>query len=728
MRYKGANVLRFAPLPAILCLACATPLPGTAPPRESGQSALMGQTNAGKIRCDSSEHLRPFVIEWDATDLSSFEARAATDLIFVRYDQCHLEVLDSCTDDSVRGSLGAYGAVTWTAGVLEKVEIQSEAELGAKLPLGVATLGARVGAGEKFQMEYLVAGTKKATRAAIYRGDLEHLAGCRGATHFVYAYNLGAFVLGSLTRASAEAGATLWGLGAGASNQSERAVEKRGGVLQSCRGDSAQEIETCKAPIRLTLRAIEDGENPDKTAAKAPETPDALNLAGKLQAQGERSSEASERMQIANQKLNAGDGAGCLKELDAADKLAAKGTQLSTEPQSYLAMTRARCLMETGQCDAGKSLLRRSQAAMNASLSPQQLDTTVDAFVGMNCKGDKLEPRDRILRSLAVLQDGAYQKTISDKDCQSAVDAALKVWPSVKPRGPEDAQITSAPRRLMDTAQRCLSKAGNCAGAFRALKAWVPHVHAAEKHEIYAGRGLIEEFVNTTRGACLQKPLPGLSPQEVLWRMTKELDLNEREIEWSPARCKVSVELGRTAMKSLGDPSAKGELRSAIGSFHSAAVGCFDRTGDCASAYAIHLELFGLTNPGTKPANFARSFDTFLARNCSKGPIPGLKGDEEVYWAAQLLDRERSKEEPDVARCQALMTELSATVRPEHKDAGMNDLMRMVLGDGAACFARAGRCEEGWKLEKQRLERQNTGGDLEKQRANWARPFKKCER
>lgn len=91
--------------------ACASGLPGLEPKRPSGQSALMAETTAGRVTCDSTEHLRPFVVEWDATDLSSFEARAATDVVFVRYERCRLEVLDGCTLDSVRGALGAYGAL-----------------------------------------------------------------------------------------------------------------------------------------------------------------------------------------------------------------------------------------------------------------------------------------------------------------------------------------------------------------------------------------------------------------------------------------------------------------------------------------------------------------------------------------------------------------------------------------------------------------------------------------
>ena len=71
---------------AAVCLltACANK-PGVAGNRESGQSRLMGQTFAGANKCNPENHLRPFIIEWDATDMSSFESYAANDIVFVKY-------------------------------------------------------------------------------------------------------------------------------------------------------------------------------------------------------------------------------------------------------------------------------------------------------------------------------------------------------------------------------------------------------------------------------------------------------------------------------------------------------------------------------------------------------------------------------------------------------------------------------------------------------------------
>src|ERR1700733_14468812 len=118
-------------------------IPTTASSRPSGQSSLMNGTVAGANRCNPKDHDRPFVIEWDATDMSSLEAKAASDVVVVRYEGCDLQVLEGCTP-AVRGSIGAYGAVAWTSGSVETIDIANEGELYAKLPLGVSSLGGRV--------------------------------------------------------------------------------------------------------------------------------------------------------------------------------------------------------------------------------------------------------------------------------------------------------------------------------------------------------------------------------------------------------------------------------------------------------------------------------------------------------------------------------------------------------------------------------------------------------
>lgn len=444
------------------CGGASLPTGGT---RESGQSTLMDKSLAGQ-KCSPKNHERPFVIEWDATDMSSFESRAANDVIFVKYEGCDLKVLDACVHDSVKGSLGSYKPVEWTSGSVETLDISNEGDLFAKLPLGAATLGGRVSGGEKFHMEYYVSGTRSATRDAMYARDLEKIPGCKGATHFVYAYNLGAFALGSTSKLHATAGGSMFGFGAGGSKTSESKADKMGGLLSSCRGETAKEVSTCKVPVRLTLREISGGASPETANAAAPETQGALNLAGQLKAQTAREQMAFEHWQVGVSKMNARDGKGCLSEFDAHDKLDPRPSGLTTSPGSTNSAVRAQCVMLAGQCDAGKQLMRKSLMTAN-NLGPETVDALAETAASKYCEG-KLTPRDELLKASQTLGRGAFEKTDASI-CAQSFATVKRLLPVVKPNGDDDFAVKGVGvASLTGTVPKCFAKAGDCGSAFKA--------------------------------------------------------------------------------------------------------------------------------------------------------------------------------------------------------------------------------------------------------------------
>jgi hypothetical protein len=470
----------------ILCLlplvaGCGGRVPKPTQTRDSGQSGLMDETFAGKNACSPKNHLRPFIIEWDATDMSSFESYAANDIVVVRYEGCELTILDECRNDSIRGSQGAYKPVEWTAGSLEKINIANQGELYAKLPLGAATLGGRVSGGEKFAMEYYVAGTRNATRDAVYVADIAANPGCEGATHFVYGYNLGAFALGSAKDFSAEAGGSAYGFGVGGKTSKTSQADKKGGDLGVCKSDSATEVAGCKAPIRLSLRPIRAGENPDKTAMKAEDTPESLNAAGQVNTKIEMSEAARAHFETATQKMNARDGKGCLAELDSADKADPK--HKSTDAKAYNSMVRSQCLMLSGKCDAGKALMRQSWEQMQgASMGPEQIDKSVDALMGLWCQG-KMNPRDSILHALMQLQQGAYVNKQTPEVCRKHYDTIQKYKGQVKPKDDEDTQIAQLHHSLYHMASTCIARAGDCKQAYDVWLEANPNKAAYDKME-----------------------------------------------------------------------------------------------------------------------------------------------------------------------------------------------------------------------------------------------------
>lgn len=445
------------------CGGAQLPTGGT---RESGQSTLMDKSLAGQ-KCSPKNHERPFVIEWDATDMSSFESRAANDVIFVKYEGCDLKVLDACVNDSIKGALGSYKPVEWTSGSVESLDISNEGDLFAKLPLGAATLGGRVSGGEKFHMEYYVSGTRNATRDAVFAKDLEKIPGCKGATHFVYGYNLGAFALGSTSKLHATAGGSMFGFGAGGSKTSETKADKMGGQLSSCRGETAKEVSTCKVPVRLTLREITVGDDPSAANATAPETKGALNLAGQLKAESDREKQAQSHWNAGIAKMNARDGKGCLAEFDAHDKLDPRPAGLSTSPSSTNSALRAQCIMLSGQCDAGKQLYRKSLMTSN-NLGPETVDRFAETASSQYCEGT-LTPRDQLLKASQALGRGAFEKTDA-ASCAANYATVRRLAHVVKPKDDDDYAVKSAGMNasLIGSVPKCFAKAGDCTAAFKA--------------------------------------------------------------------------------------------------------------------------------------------------------------------------------------------------------------------------------------------------------------------
>ncbi|MBX3190332.1 MAG: hypothetical protein KF819_25255 [Labilithrix sp.] len=440
-----------------------------------GEHKLIDKTFAGQNKCNPKNADRPFIVEWDATDQSSFQALAASDVIFVRYQGCELKALDGCRDDSVKGSLGSYKPVEFTSGGVESIDIHDEGELYAKLPLGAASLSGRVQSGEKFHMEYYVSGTRTATRDKVYKGDLAKNPRCAEATHFVYAYNLGAFALASQSSLKAQVDGSYFGFKAGGKTGSTTNAEKRGGELSACKGESAKEVESCKVPIRLTLREIEGGSDPAASAASAPETDASLNLAGQLKATTDAEKKALGHLESANVKKQSRDGKGCLDELTQHDALDPRPAGLSTNPASGKnAGLRAECMMLAGQCEAGKAHFRKALAATKSGdMGPEHMDRVTDATAAQSCAGGNLSERDQYLRAMSDLTKGGLgvqSKTVAE--CQAAFDTFMKLRTTVKRKDASDSQVPEKPLTAMGaTAPLCFAKAGDCGAALKAFKA-----------------------------------------------------------------------------------------------------------------------------------------------------------------------------------------------------------------------------------------------------------------
>jgi hypothetical protein len=342
-----------------------------------GKDGMMKATAAAK-QCEQAAkgHDRPFVVEWDATDLASFEAKAARDTIVVRYEGCELEILQQCSDAIVPGKMGSYGAPQFTSGTRQGFDVKNEGELYAKLPLGAAKFASRVSAGEALHLEYFVTGVAMSSREALYQEELAKYPGCEGATHFVWAYNLGAFLLSVEEKAAIEAGVEAGNVGAGGRASTERASVGSGGNLESC---ESQDQRGCRVPIRLALRSVTDGFNP----VDAPGTPPSgAGGDAPAVASGSQSDQAKALWDHARVLADKGDGPGCvssLKEAMAAD--------LRLMDQHAFRIDHARCSMMAGDCVGGSKDYRAALATADTKreMKDWQLDRKTRDMANATC-------------------------------------------------------------------------------------------------------------------------------------------------------------------------------------------------------------------------------------------------------------------------------------------------------------------------------------------------------
>jgi hypothetical protein len=494
------HALRASSALVLLALASACASSGAGP---KGQGGLYDQTLAGQSKCAAKGNDRPFIIDWDATDQSSFQAHSQNDVVFVHYEGCSLKVLYGCRDDSVKGSFGSYKAIEWTSGGVETIDIHDEGELYAKLPLGALSLSGKVAGGEKLHMEYYVSGTRTATRDKITRGDLAKNPACGTATHFVYAYNLGAFALASASSLKSEVNGSYFGFGGGGSKSSGVAAEKKGGELAICTGDASKESDACKVPIRLALRAIVDGEADATMAAKAPETDAALSLAGQLKATTDAEKKALEHLETAKQKKAAKDGKSCIAELDQHDQLDPRPGGMSTNPNAFVAATlRGECLMISGDCESGKGLYRKAYAAQNGGSATDVEKATENAAMN-DCQGGtagKMSDRDQFIQAIDNLQKGALETKQTPAWCKTYYDVAMKLRKKVKPKDDTDWHVPIQPLGpLTSIAPGCFARAGDCDTAYKVY---------VEVEETKVKEGMIDEGAAEIAKIKGEKPKP----------------------------------------------------------------------------------------------------------------------------------------------------------------------------------------------------------------------------
>jgi hypothetical protein len=434
-------------------------------PAGAGPSSMLDGTAVGDSRCSAGRiDTSPFVVEWDATDLSTFEAHASRDLVFVRYAACAIELLRGCSDGGIPGRYGRYREPFFTSGTVESFAMKDQDELWAKLPLGAARFGAAVKVGQSLELRYHVSGVVQATRDAVVRAAIADNPRCAGATHFVSAYNLGAFQLLSHKGAAAGAEAGVQGsAGVGGTTSSESSNLKQGGSLESC---ETQAQRGCRVPIRLVLQPIDEaapatGDGPAATAFAPYDPPPPYD--------DSPAARAYQLRQSATAKEKAGDGQGCLEEIERARGL--EDTPQSRRASMWL---EAQCRMRAGQCDDGRALMREYLAGVDAERksTDEQIDLTVDTMARSKCPVSMQQDLAGMVTALMVRIQESQQRSDA-AGCTAAAGEAKGIFPGVDRKNVQQRNSVAA---VVMMAATCLAQLDRCDDA---RKLWFEYYEMA---------------------------------------------------------------------------------------------------------------------------------------------------------------------------------------------------------------------------------------------------------
>ncbi len=212
----------------------------------STQEASYPSAPAGATRSRPSYLAdNPLVTEWPASEKSNLEGRLREGGVVVEYVRGTMRLLPGC---HVPGSYEWRRTTTST----DVVEIRSQEELEAKLPLGTASLSGELSRTGRLAVQMTVSGQRVLSGLAL--SDVPNDASCAGATHVVGALSIGTFQLRAGGTTSATAGVKVAGLGTQGSHSSEESILREAGDAKLCpqSTDEAPNPE-CASPLQLFL-------------------------------------------------------------------------------------------------------------------------------------------------------------------------------------------------------------------------------------------------------------------------------------------------------------------------------------------------------------------------------------------------------------------------------------------------------------------------------------------
>jgi hypothetical protein len=221
-------------------------------------SVVVPKDPTGLSKCKvAKSSASPLVTEWPASYKAHLEGMISDRAVVVSYSGCEMRILDGCRVD------GSY-KFKRTSLSKDVIEIASEDDLYAKVPLGAASLEGELEAAGRLAIKTTIAGQMKLDGGI---PALPESKGCKGATHVIEAMSVGAFELVSGGAVSGRIGVDSAVVGAGAGHKSEESTVRSSGDSDSCKGTKGSEPnDDCRSPIQVFLVPIDEAERAEPVA------------------------------------------------------------------------------------------------------------------------------------------------------------------------------------------------------------------------------------------------------------------------------------------------------------------------------------------------------------------------------------------------------------------------------------------------------------------------------
>jgi len=196
----------------------------------------------------------PDLMGWDSGSRLNLKSNQEQGVVAVRYkaEGCNVEL-------EVLHCIGEGTYVFSPYSATESKTAKSARDLYADLPIGAARLGSKVGGGRALRTDYMLTGVYRMTSYEAFPVAKLRGAGCAEATHVVSKMYVGGFGMVAFVTESLEASASVFGAGAGVSQDRKAERIATEGNPEACeRAQREGKPEPlCSVPLRVGLVPIE---------------------------------------------------------------------------------------------------------------------------------------------------------------------------------------------------------------------------------------------------------------------------------------------------------------------------------------------------------------------------------------------------------------------------------------------------------------------------------------